>query len=248
MRKQSVIATAIIMLLPFLGHPARPAGFLDRAKSLLENNGITEVPSDSLSDTEIGDGLREALRVGTQRVVAALGRTDGFNGDPQIHIPLPDNMQRAQKFLRRFGLSAMADDLELRLNRAAEAAIPEASSLFADTIAAMTIDDVRAIYNGPKDAATQYFRKKMQAPLAERMKPIVEKALGEAGAIKSYDALIGEYKSIPLVPDIRADLTRHVVTKALDGAFLYLAREEAKIRENPAARSTALLKKVFGGN
>lgn len=238
----------ITLLFPFIANPAQPTGFLDRAKSLLENNSITEVPTDSLSDTEIGDGLREALRVGTQRIVAALGRTDGFNSDPQVHIPLPDTMQRAQKFLRRFGLSAMADDLELRLNRAAEAAIPEASSLFADTIAAMTIDDVRAIYNGPKDAATQYFRKKMQAPLGERMKPIVEKALGEAGAIKSYDALIGEYKSIPLVPDIRTDLTRHVVTKALDGAFLYLAREEAKIRENPAARSTELLKKVFGNN
>ncbi len=247
MRNRTVTAITIAALFPFMAAPASPAGFLDKAKSLLNNHSITET-SPALSDAEIGDGLREALRVGTRRVVAALGRTDGFNADPQVHIPLPDSMRRAQKFMRRFGLSAMADDLELRLNRAAEAAVPEASSLFADTIAAMTIDDVRAIYNGPRDAATEYFRSKMQKPLAERMKPIVEKALAEAGAIRSYDALISEYKSMPLVPDIKANLTRHVLEKALDGVFLYLAREEAKIRENPAARSTELLKKVFGGS
>ena len=110
----------------------------------------------------------------------------------------------------------------------------------------MTIDDAKKILNGPKDAATQYFRGKMSAPLARDMKPIVDNQLTNVGSIAAYDKMIGQYNSIPFVPDAKADLTEYVLEKAIDGVFLHLGREEAAIRENPAKRTTALLQKVFG--
>ena len=118
--------------------------------------------------------------------------------------------------------------------------------MFWDAIAALTLDDVKRIYNGPNGAATQYFRGKMTAPLADAMCPVVDTALSDVGAIQSYDAMIGRYKMVPFVPDVKANLTSHVLERALDALFLYLAREEAAIRENPAKRSTALLQNVFG--
>ncbi len=147
--------------------------------------------------------------------------------------------------LGRVGMSGLADDLELRLNRAAEAAVPKARKLFGDAITQMTIDDARKILNGPTDSATQYFRGKMSSPLAGEMKPIVNDQLGQVGAIAAYDKMIGQYKSIPFVPDAKADLTDYVLEKAIAAVFLYLGREEAAIRENPAKRTTELLQKVF---
>ena len=110
----------------------------------------------------------------------------------------------------------------------------------------MTLEDVREIYEGPDDAATQYFKGKMTKPLTKRMKPIVDKSLSEVGAVQSYDTMMSRYKAIPLVPDVKANLTNYVVRKGLDGIFYYVAEEEAAIRNNPAARTTELLKKVFG--
>ncbi|OIO66671.1 MAG: hypothetical protein CO186_10560 [Zetaproteobacteria bacterium CG_4_9_14_3_um_filter_49_83] len=138
------------------------------------------------------------------------------------------------------------DELELKLNRAAEAATPKAKKLFADAVRAMTIDDARRILNGPEDAATQYFKAKMSDPLRVEMKPVVDQSLAEVGAVQVYDQVMGKYKSLPFVPDVKADLTGHVLDKGLDGIFLYLAKEEAAIRQNPVKRSTEILKKVFG--
>lgn len=200
----------------------------------------------ALRDGEIARGLKEALRVGSERVVGTLGKTDGFNKAPDVHIPLPPALQNVRKVLDTLGAGAMADDLELRLNRAAEAAVPKAKKLFGDAIAQMTLDDARAIYNGPKDSATQYFRGKMSGPLAADMRPIVDGELARVGAIRSYDGMIGQYKSMPFVPDVKANLTDYVLGKAIDGVFLYLGREEAAIRDNPAKRTTDLLRRVFG--
>ena len=199
-----------------------------------------------LRDMDIARGLKEALRVGSDRVVGTLGKVDGFNKSPDAHIPLPQSLQNVKKVLDAVGAGAMADDLELRLNRAAESAVPKAKKLFGESIAAMTFEDARAIYNGPKDSATQYFRGKMSAPLAADMRPIVDGELARVGAIQSYEQAIGQYRSLPFVPDARANLTDYVLGKAVDGVFLYLGREEAAIRENPAKRTTDLLKKVFG--
>jgi hypothetical protein len=199
-----------------------------------------------LTDSEIAAGLREALRVGSKRVVRQVGRLDGFNADPDIHIPLPGVLKDVQETLRPLGLAGMADDLELKLNRGAEAAAPEAKALFFDAISEMTLDDVREIYDGPDDAATQYFKGKMNKPLAKRMRPIVSDSLSEVGAVRTYDDMMANYKAVPFVPDVKSDLTGYVVRKGLDGIFYYVAKEEAAIRNDPAARTTELLKKVFG--
>jgi hypothetical protein len=232
------------------GGPAlAQTSLFDKAKKAL--GGLGEMApggssSGTLSNADIAAGLREALHVGTEKVVAQVGALDGFNADPKIHIPLPDTLRTVQSALRRVGMSSLADDLELRLNRGAEAAAPEAKKLFFNAISEMTLDDARGILDGPNDAATQYFKGKMSAPLAKRMAPIVDRNLADVGAIASYDKMIGQYKAIPFVPDVKANLTDYVVEKAMDGIFFYVAKEEAAIRENPAARTTALLKQVFG--
>lgn len=199
-----------------------------------------------LTDGEIGDGLKEALRVGTQRVVAQLGAMDGYNADPAIHIPLPKNLAKVHEVLTKIGANRMTADLELKLNRAAERAAPEAKAVFWDAITAMTLEDVRGIWKGPDDAATQYFRGKMTSPLTQRFTPIVLDSMNEVGAIRSYDNMMAKYKSVPFVPDIKGDLTKYTVGKGLDGLFHYVGKEEAAIRRDPAKRTTELLKRVFG--
>lgn len=239
---------SVLCALLLLSAPVAAQGFLDRGKDFLQGLGGTGSggsAASALTTGEIGRGLKEALRVGSERVVATLGAADGFNKSPDVHIPLPESLRTVQSMLGKVGMSGLADDLELKLNRAAEAAVPKARKLFGDAISEMTIDDARKILNGPKDSATQYFRGKMSAPLAGEMKPIVDNQLSQVGAIAAYDRMISQYKSIPFVPDAKANLTNHVLDKAIAGVFLYLGREEAAIRENPAKRTTELLKKVF---
>ncbi|HEX9791152.1 MAG TPA: DUF4197 domain-containing protein [Kiloniellales bacterium] len=242
-------ALALAALWAVEGVALAQSSFFDSAKKALGTLGDS-VPGGTsvLTTDEIAAGLREALKVGTGRVVEQVGATDGFNGDPDIHIPLPGALKNVQSALKRVGMSEMADDLELKLNRGAEAAAPAAKELFLQAISEMTLDDVQKIYEGPDDAATQYFKGKMSPALAERMKPVVDDSLADVGAIKSYDTMMSQYKTIPFVPDAKADLTAYVVEKAMDGIFLYVGREEAAIRQNPAARTTDLLKKVFGNS
>ena len=215
-------------------------------RGLSSGSGSGSGAASSLSEQEIGKGLREALKVGADTVVSNIGALDGFNADPKIRIPLPDSLTTVQKTLSRFGMSGMMDDLETRLNRAAEEAAPEARQLLWQAIDDMSWDDARGILEGPDDSATRYLESKMSAPLAERMKPIVDASLQEVGAVRAYDQAIGQYKTVPFVPDVKADLTSHVLERALQGLFLYLGEEEAAIRQNPAKRSTELLRKVFG--
>lgn len=222
------------------------SGFLDSAKKLWEGYGGAATKSATLSNDEIAAGLKEALSVGTDRVVSQLGAVNGFNSDPSVHIPLPDNLKTVQSTLEKVGMSGMMDDLELRLNRAAEAATPKAKQLFLASIRDMTLEDVRQIYDGPADAATRYFQARMSQPLAQEMMPIVDDSLSEVGAIKAYDDAMGQYESIPFVPDVKADLTGYVVDKGMEGIFYYLAKEEAAIRQDPVKRTTELLEKVFG--
>ncbi len=184
--------------------------------------------------------------MGTENVVGQLGRLDGFNNDSSIHIPLPEKFQTIKSMLSKVGKSGLLDDLELKLNRAAEAATPKAKKLFWQSISEMSFDDVKAIYKGPDDAATQYFRKKMTPALSEEMRPVVNEGLSQAGVIKSYEKVMGQYRALPFVPDVKADMTDYVLEKGMDGIFYYLAREEAAIRQNPAKRTTDLLKRLFG--
>lgn len=241
-------AVAAVLLVSLAASPTHAqSDFLKRGKDLLQ--GLSGPGGDggaqSLSDAEIGSGLREALRVGVDTVVGQVGAVDGYNADPKIHVPLPESLKTVQSTLSRVGMSGMMDDLELRLNRAAEVAAPEAREVFWNAISAMTLDDVRAIYNGPDDAATRYFERTMTPDLKARMRPIVNDSLAEVGAVRAYDDAMGRYKKVPFVPDVKADLTDHVLERGLQGMFLYLAEEEKAIRENPAKRTTDLLKKVF---
>jgi hypothetical protein len=240
-RLLAILVIAFVVISP-QGQMAAQGSVWDALKGLGGSSGGTG----GLGQSEIAAGLREALKVGTERVVGQVGAVDGFNADPEIHIPLPGALKNVQSVLRGFGMGSLADDLELRMNRAAEAAAPEAKQLFFQAISEMTLDDVQQIYNGPDDAATRYFQGKMSPPLAERMVPIVDRTLADVGAIRTYDEMIAQYKAVPFVPDVKADMTKYVVEKAMDGLFHYVAVEEAAIRRNPAKRTTELLQRVFG--
>lgn len=201
----------------------------------------------ALSTTDIADGLKEALRVGSERVVTRVGRADGFNADPTIHIPLPQKLADARKVLAKVGLNGVLDDLETRCNRAAEAAAPQAKALFWKSIQAMTLEDARAILHGPNDAATRYFQGKMTPELTVAMRPVIDDSLAQVGAVRVYQQVVTKVSALPLAPNIKTDLSGYVVDKAMDGLFHYLAIEEAAIRENPAKRTTELLRRVFSG-
>ncbi|WP_236892693.1 DUF4197 domain-containing protein [Desulfoluna limicola] len=220
---------------------------MDKLNIFKKSGGETEdVSGEKPSYGEIGDAFKEALRMGTEQVVSQLGAVDGFNGDPTIHIPLPEELKTIKRMLANIGMSHLVDDLELKLNRAAESATPKAKKLFMQAITEMTFEDVKAIYDGPDNSATVYFQGKMTLPLKKEMEPIVEETLSQVGAINAYDNVMEQYKTLPFVPDVKADLTEYVLDKGIEGIFYYIAKEEAEIRKNPVKHTTDLLKKVFG--
>jgi len=243
-QKPGLIRTTFILLVCISVSVAAETKWWQTGENLLKSMRGTKTAGE-LSLNDIGAGLKEALRVGTDNVVKQLGKTDGYNKDPAVHIPLPESLIKVKSTLDKFGMSSMLNDLELKLNRSAEAATPKAKQIFWDTISQMTIDDVKAIYNGPDDAATRYLQSKMTSPLKQEMQPVISDSMAEVGAIRSYDNVMAKYKAFPFVPDVKADLTNHVLDAALNGIFHYLAIEEAAIRNEPVKRTTEILKKVF---
>lgn len=243
----NIISNSVVFLfLLLMGSESATADWTDIGKDLLKGvETEKKSSSSSLSTLDMASGLKEALTVGSGSVVRKLGHSGGFNNDPAVHIPLPGSLKTVKSALGKVGMSDMLEDLELKLNSAAEVATPKAKNLFIDAIRQMTLDDARKIFNGPNDSATRYFQSKMSAPLAKEMSPIVLDSLADVGAIKSYDATMKQYEALPFVPDAKANLTDYVVEKAMDGIFHYLAIEEAAIRQNPAKRTTDLLKRVF---
>lgn len=200
----------------------------------------------SLTVAEIDAGLREALTVGTNLVANQLGRKDGYYGDPNIRIPLPRTYRTIQTNLARVGASDPLDDLELRMNRAAEAAIPQARQLILGAIRDMTIEDALSILNGSDTAATDYLRTRTQDKLRAAFTPYVQEALAQSGAFSSLEKVASQYGAAGATSNLQADLTKHAVDLGLDGVFFYVAEEEKQIRENPLARTTTLLRRVFG--
>ena len=199
----------------------------------------------TLTPEDITNAIKQALQVGTTRVVERVGQVDGFNADPDIHIPLPESLQPVHDALTAVGMGGLTEDVELRINRAAETAAPQAEPLFADAIAQMTVDDINAVFRGPDDAATTYFRNAMSDPLREAMRPIVEESLAQSGAVQAYETMMSKYQSIPLVPQVSADLTEHTLDYAMRGLFHYLALEEGAIRNDAQMRTTELLQRAF---
>lgn len=200
----------------------------------------------SFSTEDLQKAFKQALSQGTETIVNQLGVKDGFNKDPDVHIPLPKSLKKAQSTLDQFGMGKYMSDLETKLNRAAEAATPEAKALFINAIKDMSFEDVQRIYSGSDDSATQYLKEKTSPQLKDKMAPIIDRTLDEVGALKAYDTAISKYKKLPFVPDVKADLHNHVISKGLDGMFHYIAQEEADIRKDPVKQTTELLKKVFG--
>lgn len=242
-----MIGTLCITISLISGTADAGSSWLDQSKDFLESFGGSSEKSE-LTVEDIGAGLKEALRVGSETVVDQLGRVDGFNMDPEIHIPLPKQLSTVKSVLDKVGMSGLLNDLELKLNRAAEVATPKAKELFSKAITEMSFDDVKKIYEGPEDAATQYFRSKMSPGLAKEMEPVIHNSLSQVGAVQAYDDVMKEYRSVPFVPDVKADLTDYVIEKGMGGIFYYMAKEEAAIRANPVKRTTELLKRVFGAN
>lgn len=240
-----LIGIIMSMLVFSTGRVSAEKSWWQKGADLLK--GASGAPGkESLTVAEIGAAFKDALRIGTGQVVNQLGRADGFNADAAVHIPLPDKLNKVKSALGKIGMSGMLDDLELKLNRAAEVAMPKVKSLFVDAITQMSFEDVKAIYNGPQDAATKYFQGKMTPALSKEMQPIVKESLSKVKAIQTYDKAMGRYKTLPFVPDVKVNLTDYVVDKGLSGLFYYIAKEEAAIRENPAKRTTELLRRVFG--
>lgn len=217
--------------------------FSEAGKKMLGQEPETgkNVPGDTVIN-----GLKEALALGSQRAIAAVGRQNGFLNNPEIRIPLPPRLQQAGEMMHRFGLGQMADDFEQSMNRAAEKAAPQAADIMTDSIKNMSIADGREILNGDKDAATRYFENNTRDQLKALFKPSIERSLQDVGATRRYTQLEEEVQGLPLMNEqISLDLTDYVTDQALDGLFTMIAAEERKIRENPAARTTELLRKVF---
>lgn len=202
--------------------------------------------SSGLSDSKIASGLKEALQVGADKAVKLTGRTDGYFGNEAIKILMPSNLRPLEKGLRAIGYGPKIDAFVLSMNRSAEAAAPAAKKIFGDAILAMTFDDARKILSGGDTAATDYFKSKTAVQLTAAFQPIVEKTMDQNGVAKQYKGLTDQYQSIPFVKSQSFDINKYVVGKALDGLFYELAEQERQIRKDPAARTTSLLKEVFG--
>ena len=210
---------------------------------LLKGLGIGQ-PS-GLSQAKIGSGLKEALRVGTENTVKLTGHVDGYFMNQAIKIVMPEKLQTLEKGLRLVGYGPQVDEFILSMNRAAEQAAPHAKKIFWDAIGEMTFDDARKILDGDETAATEYFRIKTTDRLAAAFRPKVDQAMNEVGVTRQYKSLVAQYQAIPFVKSETLDIDQYVVTKALDGLFHVLGEEERKIRRNPTARVTDLLKEVF---
>ena len=201
----------------------------------------------TLSNSEIVDGLKQALIKGTGAAVAFLGKKDGFLAHPEVRIPMPDKLKTVESGLRRLGQDRLADSFIETMNRAAEQAVPVAADVFKDSVRNMTIDDAKNILGGPDDAATQYFRKTGSPALKEKFLPIVKTATDNVDLTAKYKKLVKKLGPMSgFVDTASLDLDGYITDKAMDGLFLIVAREEKKIRENPVERTTDLLKKVFG--
>ena len=217
-------------------------GFEDILKDAKKAVGL----GGEMSESKIIEGLKEALEIGTSNAVKLVSKMDGYYGNPQIKIPLPDSVKKVEKALRAVGYGSKVDAFELSMNRAAEKAAPEAKALFMDSIKQMSFEDARKILNGRDNEATLYFEDKTRHKLTEIFKPIVHSSMSQVGVTRQYQALDAKVRTIPFTESLSFDLDQYVTDGSLDGLFFMLAEEERKIRQDPAARVTDLLKEVFG--
>jgi len=206
----------------------------------------------ALSNDEISKGLKEALDVGVKKAIDMLGTENGFLNDQSVKILMPESMQKVEKALRSFGQEKMADEFVTSMNRAAEKAVPEVSHVFVDAISKMSLDDAQGILAGSDTAATDYFKKNTSSQLSELIKPYVNDAMNKAQVTQYYKAMSGQVKKYDTLGVLDAylgsdaDIDNYVTDKTMEGLFTKIAAQEKLIRQNPAARSSELLKSVFG--
>ena len=200
----------------------------------------------SLSNKDAVAGLKEALNKGAGSAVSKLGKTDGFLGNPQVRIPLPESLQKADRTLSRFGMGKYTQELMVSMNRAAELAVPEAKALLLDAVKQMTVTDAKNILTGGDTAATEYFRGKTSKPLAAKFLPIVQRATARVQLAQKYDQFAGKASRFGLIDESQANLEVYVTQKALDGLFFMIAEEEKAIRADPVGQTSKILSKVFG--
>ena len=198
-----------------------------------------------LSNKDAAAGLKEALSQGATKAVALLGKNDGFLANPKVRIPLPDNLRQVESLLRGMGAGRYADELVTAMNRAAEAAVPEAKTLLLNSIKQMSVQDAKGILTGGEDAATQYFRRTTSEPLGAKFKPMVKKAIERVKLAEKYDQFAGRAAKFGLVKEQDTHLENYVTAKALDGLYLIIAEEEKAIRTDPVGAAGSLAKKVF---
>ena len=202
-------------------------------------------PQENKEDTFIA-GLKEALDIGTQNAVKKVSREDGYFGNLNIKIPVPEKLEDTEKLLRKVGMDDSVDEFILSMNRAAEKAAPQAVDIFVGAIRDMTVVDAYGIVKGDKTAATTYFQEKTSDNLYGLFRPVVTESMAQVGVVGSYKRMMKKYNSIPFVKQIDIDLEGYVTDEALGGLFFMVAEEEKKIRKDPAARVTKLLQEVFG--
>ena len=199
-----------------------------------------------ISGKDAGAGLKEALTQGAGKAVDLLGKQDGFLGNPKVKIPLPESVQKVEGVLRGLGMGKQADELVTAMNRAAEAAVPQAKALLVNSIKKMSVEDAKGILSGGEDSATQYFRRTTSGQLAEKFKPVVRGAIAKVKLAEKYDQFAGKAAKFGLVREQDAHLENYVTQKTLDGLYLLIADEEKAIRNDPAGAAGKLAKKVFG--
>ena len=204
-----------------------------------------KVTGGKLSSEDIASGLKEALTKGVSKGSDEVSKENGYFKNPEIKIPFPPEVKQVESTLRKMGMNDQVDKFVLSLNRAAEDAAKEAKPIFVSAIKQMTIQDAGKILKGEDDAATQYLNKTTSGQLKDKFKPIIKASLDKVNATKYYKELITAYNKVPLVKKVNPDLDQYATDKAKDGLFVMIAKEEKNIRENPGARTTELLKKVF---
>lgn len=229
-----------VLLLSFIATITYAGLFDDIFKGL--KSTVTKEPDNST----IISGLKEALSVGTKNAVEQVSRVDGYFANEMIKIIIPENIQKAATVLKKVGFQKQVDDFELSMNRAAEKAAPQAVNYFVDAIKEMTFEDASKILHGGDTAATEFFKEKTHDNIYHAFKPVVSSSMNEVGVTKAYKSMMGQYESLPFVKKESVDLDHYVTNKTLDGLYYMVGEEEKKIRTDPAARVTELLKTVFG--
>jgi len=234
-----------LYLLTFLMIVLVPPAYAGLMDDLIQGAGLGQ--KSGLGNDKIIDGLKEALSIGTGNAVTATSKTNGYFGNQAIKILMPEKIRKVADALGKVGYQKDVDEFVLSMNRAAEKAAPQAKAIFIDAIHQMTVEDARKILDGSNTAATEYFKAKTSGKLYEAFQPIVSSSMNEVGTTRSYKEMMGKYKALPFASAESLDLDRYVTNKGLDGLFYLVGQEEIKIRTDPAARVTDLLKTVFGG-